>query len=132
MATRPTHKINAEGKILGRLAVEVSNLLRGKDKTEFTPQHDIGDQVVVYNTAQIKVTGRKLETKKYYRHSGYIGNLKTTSLKDMKLGDALRLAVRGMLPKNKLRERWLKRLKIYEVEVPQRAKEMSVKEDNKS
>jgi len=129
MATRPTHKINAEGRILGRLAVEVSNLLRGKDKTEFTPQHDIGDQVAVYNASLIKVTGRKLETKKYYRHSGYIGNLKTTPLKDMNLGDAFRIAVRGMLPKNKLRDRWLKRLKIYDGEVPMRVKAAQTKED---
>ena len=129
MASRPTHKINAEGKILGRLAVEVSNLLRGKDKTEFTPQHDIGDQVVVYNSSQIKVTGRKLENKRYYRHSGYIGNLKTTPLKDMNLGEAFRLAVRGMLPKNKLRDHWLKRLKIYDAEVPQRPKATQTKED---
>ena len=129
MASRPTHKINAEGKILGRLAVEVSNLLRGKDKTEFTPQHDIGDQVVVYNSSQIKVTGRKLENKRYYRHSGYIGNLKTTPLKDMNLGEAFRLAVRGMLPKNKLRDHWLKRLKIYDAEVPRRPKATHTKED---
>lgn len=120
MASRPTHKINAEGEILGRLAVKVADLLRGKHKVEFTVQSDVGDQVVIYNASNIYVTGRKLENKKYYRHSGYIGNLKTAALKDIKLGNALKLAVSGMLPKNKLRSRWLKRLKIYEGEIATR------------
>lgn len=117
MASRPTHKINAEGEILGRLAVKVADLLRGKHNAEFNIQSDVGDQVVIFNASKIHVTGRKLENKKYYRHSGYIGNLKTAALKDMKMGDAFKLAVGGMLPKNKLRPRWLKRLKIYEDEI---------------
>ncbi len=128
MASRPTHKINAEGEILGRLAVKVANLLRGKDKPEFNIQNDIGDQVIVYNASKIYVTGRKLENKIYYRHSGYIGNLRSAALKDIKLGDALKIATKGMLPKNKLQSRWLKRLKIYEGEIVSRPAKNATRE----
>ncbi len=118
MASRPTHKIDATGEILGRLATKVANLLRGKDKPSFTPNLDCGDQVVVYNTDKITYTGRKAETKKYYRHTGYLGNLKTRKLGDMPMEVAFRDAVYGMLPGNKLRSHWMKRLKLYKNEVP--------------
>lgn len=122
MASRPTHKINADGKVLGRLATEVANLLRGKNKVEFAPHLDCGDQVVVYNVDSIRVTGRKLETKTYFRHSGYLGNMKTKTLSQVPMTEAFYAAVRGMLPDNKLRAKWLKRLKLYANDVPQRGK----------
>ncbi len=122
MPTRPTHKIDATGKILGRLAVDIANLLRGKNKPDFAPNIDNGDQVVVYNANKIKVTGRKLEAKTYYRHTGYIGNMKAKTLGQIEMSKALFEAVRGMLPDNKLRQKWLKRLKIYSDDIPQREK----------
>jgi len=108
-----THKIDASGQILGRLATQVANLLRGKDKPDFAYNVDGGDQVVVYNTAKIIVSGRKAETKEYFRHSGYPGNEKIKSYGQMKPDEILYKAVSGMLPQNKLKARWLKRLKLY-------------------
>jgi large subunit ribosomal protein L13 len=128
MASRPTYKIDATGKVLGRLATEVSCLLRGKNTAAYTQQLDVGHQVVVYNVDKIRVTGRKLENKMYYRHSGYIGNLKSVSLKDMKMSDAFRLAVKGMLPHNRLHDKWLKRLKIYSGAVPTRPSKSQVED----
>ncbi|HPM27592.1 MAG TPA: 50S ribosomal protein L13 [bacterium] len=122
MAARKTHKIDASGKILGRLAVEIANLLRGKDKVDFTLNTDKGDQVVVFNCDKVKITGRKIETKKYYRHSGYIGNLKEKSYTQTPSDKVLYSAVKGMLPDNRLRQRWLKRLKLYNNEIPQLTK----------
>jgi len=122
MAARKTHKIDASGKILGRLAVEIANLLRGKDKVDFTLNTDKGDQVVVFNCDKVKITGRKIETKKYYRHSGYIGNLKEKSYTQTRGDKVLYSAVKGMLPDNRLRQRWLKRLKLYNNEIPQLTK----------
>lgn len=119
MATRKTHKIDASGKVLGRLSVEIANLLRGKNKVDFSLNIDNGDQVIVFNSNNIKITGRKVETKKYYRHSGYLGNLKEKSYTQVPSNKILYLSVRGMLPDNKLRQRWLKRLKIYKNEIPQ-------------
>ncbi len=113
---RDWHLIDAKDKILGRLAVEVSLLLRGKNKPQFAPHQDRGDWVVVINACQIKVTGKKAEQKKYYHHSGYPGGLKTEVFKNVFRRDpsiVLRRAVRGMLPVNKLREPMLKRLKIF-------------------
>lgn len=112
---RKTHKIDATDKILGRLATEVAVLLRGKGKVDFTPNIDNGDFVEVSNADKIKVTGNKLEDKMYHHHSGYPGGLKSQSLKKMMEKDpsrALRIAVYGMLPKNKTRDVAIKRLII--------------------
>ena len=112
---RKTNTIDATGKVLGRLASQIALLLQGKDKAEFAPYKDMGDFVVVQNVDKIKLTGKKLKQKVYYRHSGYLGGLKTIPLKrifEEKPGEVLRKAVFGMLPKNKLRVRMIKRLKI--------------------
>jgi len=108
--------VDAENKSLGRLAVEVAVLLRGKNKPDFVPYKDVGDTVVVKNIDKIKFTGNKLENKNYFRFTGYLGNLKTATLKEflIKKGpkEILRKAVMGMLTKNKLRARQIKRLKF--------------------
>ena len=112
---RQTHTINAEGKALGRLASEIAVLLRGKHKPDFAPHKDIGDFVVVKNIEKIKITGKKLDQKKYARYSGYPGGLKQTPLKKLIEKDPaepLRQAVLGMLPKTRLRSKQIKRLKI--------------------
>ena len=113
---RKTHVVDAEGKSLGRLAVEVAVLLRGKNKPDFVPYKDMGDTVVIKNIDKMKFTGNKLENKKYFRFTGYLGNLKTTTLKEflIKKGpkEVLRTAVMGMLTKNKLRAQQIKRLKF--------------------
>ncbi len=112
---RETHKIDASGKILGRLAVKVAILLRGKHKAEFVPYKDEGDFVVIKNIKDIKVTGKKMDDKKYYRHSGYIGSLKEIPMKKLFKRDpseVFKKAVFGMLPDNKLRAEQLKRLKF--------------------
>lgn len=111
---RETHTIDATNKVLGRLATEIVLLLRGKYKSDFVPNKDMGDFVVVENVNQIKITGKKMEQKKYFRHSGYPGGLKEVPLKKLfaeNPGEVLRKAVWGMLPKNKLRQRQIKRLK---------------------
>lgn len=108
--------VNADGKILGRLATEVSILLRGKNKPEFAPFMDTGDFVIVINAEKIKVTGNKLDQKKYYSHSGYPGGIKEKTLKDLmekKPEDVIRKAVWGMIPKNKLGRAVYKKLKVY-------------------
>jgi large subunit ribosomal protein L13 len=108
--------VDASDKILGRLASAVAHRLRGKHKPEFAPHMDMGDCIVVVNAAKVRTTGRKLDQKKYYRHSGWIGGLKETSLRDMlvkKPEDVIRKAVRGMLPKNRLGRAMLKKLKVY-------------------
>lgn len=110
------HLVNAKDKILGRLATSVANLLRGKDKPLFKPWADVGDYVVVINASQIKVSGKKIEQKTYYRHSGYPGGLKKETLKEVlkeKPEEAIRRAISGMLPNNKLKKLWLKKLYIY-------------------
>jgi large subunit ribosomal protein L13 len=110
-----THTIDAANKVLGRLAVEVSILLRGKNKPTFAPHKNEGDFVIVKNIDKVRFTGKKLKQKKYYRHSGYIGSLKATSLEKLfkeRPGEVLRRAVMGMLPKNRLRAKAIKRLKI--------------------
>jgi len=114
-----THTIDASNKILGRLAVELANLLRGKNKPGFLPYTDKGDHLVVINTDKIKVTGRKREQKMYYRHSGYPGGLKEERLEEVMKKDSRRVvrqAVYGMLPKNKLRDQIVKKLKLYKGE----------------
>ncbi|OLN25827.1 LSU ribosomal protein L13p (L13Ae) [Desulfovibrio sp. DV] len=108
--------VDASDKILGRLASAVAIRLRGKHKVEFAPHMDTGDFIIVVNAGKVRTTGRKLDQKKYYRHSGWIGGLKETSLRDMlvkKPEDVIRKAVRGMLPKNRLGRAMLKKLKVY-------------------
>jgi len=112
---RKTHTIDAANKVLGRLATEIAILLRGKNKIDFAPNKDIGDFVVVKNIKKIKVTGKKFEKKIYYHHTGYLGGLKETPFKKLfkkDPGEVLKKAVFGMLPKNKLRAKQIKRLKI--------------------
>ncbi|MBL7218172.1 MAG: 50S ribosomal protein L13 [Desulfobacteraceae bacterium] len=108
--------VNAENKILGRLATQIAMRLRGKHKPIFTPHADTGDFIVVINAEKVSLTGKKWDKKIYYRHSGYVGGLKEISAKKLlekKPEDVLRFAVRGMLPKNSLGRRQLKKLKIY-------------------
>ena len=108
--------IDAKGKTLGRLASALASRLRGKHRPEFTPNADLGDYIVVINANKIKVTGDKLNQKNYFKHSGYPGGIKSKSLDEvMKESpeDAIRMAVKGMLPKNKLGKKMLTKLKIY-------------------
>jgi large subunit ribosomal protein L13 len=108
--------VDAEGKILGRLASKIATRLRGKHKPIFTPHADTGDFVVVVNADKVALSGAKWDKKIYYRHTGYIGGLKQISAKkllDKKPEEVLRLAVKRMLPKNSLGRRQLKKLKIY-------------------
>ena len=112
---RNTHTIDATNKVLGRLATEIAVLLRGKDKPDFAPNKDMGGFVTVKNFSKIKITGKKFEQKIYYHHTGYLGGLKKVSLKKLfekDPGEVLKKAVFGMLPKNKLRAKQIKRLKI--------------------
>jgi large subunit ribosomal protein L13 len=108
--------VDAKNKVLGRLATQIAMRLRGKHKPIFTPHADTGDFVVVINADKVMLTGRKWANKIYYHHSGYIGGLKQISAKKLhekKPEDILRFAVKGMLPKNSLGRRQLKKLKIY-------------------
>lgn len=108
--------VDAEGAILGRLASQVAATLRGKHNPLFTPHADLGDSVVVINAEKIVLTGRKMEQKNYYRHSGYIGGLKTITARKLiekRPEDVIRFAVKGMLPKNSLGRRLYKKLKVY-------------------
>lgn len=112
---RKTHTIDAAGKILGKLAVEIALLLRGKNKQGFVHYKDMGDFITVENVGQIIMSGRKIEYKKYYRHSGYPGGFKEISVKkvfEKNPSEVLRKSVLGMLPKNKLRPQQIKRLKF--------------------
>jgi large subunit ribosomal protein L13 len=108
--------VDAKDQRLGRLATRIADNLRGKTKPTYTPHIDTGDFVVVVNAERIAVTGRKMENKIYYRHTGYPGGLKQRTLAEMmtkKPEEVLRLAVKGMLPKNRLGRAQLKKLKIY-------------------
>ena len=108
--------VDAEGKTLGRLATQIAERLRGKNKTQFAPHVDIGDFVVVINAEKIAVTGNKLEQKIYYKHSGYPGGLRERTLKEQlnrQPTEVLRKAVKGMLPRNRLGRAQLTKLKIY-------------------
>jgi large subunit ribosomal protein L13 len=108
--------VDAKDRILGRLATQIAMRLRGKHKPIFTPHADTGDFIVVINANKVMLTGRKWDKKIYYRHTGYIGGLKEITAKKLlekKPEDILRFAVRGMLPKNSLGRRQLKKLKIY-------------------
>ncbi len=108
--------VDASGKTLGRLATQIADALRGKRKPTYTPHVDTGDFVVVVNAEKISVTGNKRADKKYYRHSGYPGGLKTRTLGEMldwRPEEVLRLAVKGMLPRNRLSRKQLTKLKVY-------------------
>jgi large subunit ribosomal protein L13 len=108
--------VDAEGKTLGRLATQIAERLRGKNKPQFAPHVDIGDFVVVVNAEKIAVTGKKLEQKIYYKHSGYPGGLRERTLKEQlnrQPTEVLRKAVKGMLPRNRLGRAQLTKLKIY-------------------
>lgn len=108
--------VDAKDKTLGRLASALASRLRGKHRPEFTPNADLGDYIVVINANKINVTGDKLNQKKYFKHSGYPGGIKSKSLNKVienSPEDAIRMAVKGMLPKNKLGKKMLTKLKIY-------------------
>ncbi len=113
---RKWYVVDAEGKTLGRLASEIAKVLRGKNKPIFTPHLDMGDYVIVVNAEKVKVTGKKLNQKIYYHHSGYVGGMKETTLKEMlakKPERVLELAVKGMLPKGPLGRQMYKKLFVY-------------------
>ena len=113
---RQWYVVDAEGQILGRLATQIAETLRGKRKPQYTPHVDTGDLVVVVNAEKIAFTGKKLDEKLYYRHSGYPGGLRSRPLRDelaRRPTEVLRKAVKGMLPRNRLGRAQLRKLKIY-------------------
>jgi large subunit ribosomal protein L13 len=108
--------VDAEGETLGRLATRIADTLRGKRKPQYTPHVDTGDFVVVVNAEKIHVTGNKLDQKRYYRHSGYPGGIRSRTLReqlDRQPAEVIRKAVKGMLPRNKLANRQITKLKVY-------------------
>ena len=108
--------VNAEGKILGRLATELAKILRGKNKPTFTPHVDTGDFVVVVNAGKVTLTGKKMKSKMYYHHTNHPGGIRVTNaekLLSQKPTELIRLAVKGMLPKNSLGRQMLRKLKVY-------------------
>ena len=113
---RDWYVIDATDKVLGRLSTEIADMLRGKNKPCYTPHVDTGDHVVVINAEKVKVTGNKYEDKIYYRHSGYIGNLKSISFEKLQAKKPERIienAVKGMMPKNRLGNAMIKKLHVY-------------------
>ena len=111
--------LDAKEQTLGRFATKVANILSGKNKPEYTPNADMGDYVVVINAKKMHVTGKKLDQKIYYRHSGYPGGIKSKPIKEVmnnSASEALKSAVKGMLPKNKLGKQMLTKLKVYDDE----------------
>ena len=113
---RKWYVVDAQDQVLGRLATQIAHRLRGKHKPEFAPHMDNGDFIIVVNCDKINVTGTKMDKKLYYRHSGWVGGLKSTTLADMlaeKPERVLVAAVKGMLPKNRLARHMLKKLKVY-------------------
>lgn len=113
---RDWYVVDAEGKTLGRLATQIAAVLRGKTKPQYTPHVDVGDFVVVVNAEKITVTGDKLASKTYWRHSGYPGGIRSRTLAEMldrRPEEVIRLAVKGMLPRNKLARKQLLKLKVY-------------------
>ena len=113
---RKWYLIDATGKTLGRLAANIASRLRGKHKVEYTPHVDTGDYIVVINAEKIRVTGNKLQDKKYYRYTGYIGNLKSISLEKLlkeKPERVIQKAVKGMLPRNPLGRKMFSKLKVF-------------------
>ena len=114
--TRKWYVVDAEGLALGRVASQVANILRGKNKPIYTPNVDTGDYVIIVNASKVVLTGKKLDQKIYYKHSGYVGGLKETKYRKLmaeKPEEALRHAVVGMLPKGPLGRQMAKKLKIY-------------------
>jgi large subunit ribosomal protein L13 len=108
--------VDAEGKTLGRLATQIANVLRGKRKPTYTPHVDVGDFVIVVNAAKVAVTGNKLEGKRYWRHSGYPGGIRSRTLGELlekRPEEVIRRAVKGMLPRNRLARQQLRKLKVY-------------------
>jgi large subunit ribosomal protein L13 len=113
---RRWHLVDAKDRVLGRVAAEVSQLLRGKHKPYFVPHLDVGDFVVVVNAKDVQVTGKKRRDKKYYRHSGYPGGLKTETFEELigrRPTEVIRKAVWGMMPKNRLGRQMMKKLRVY-------------------
>jgi large subunit ribosomal protein L13 len=114
--TRRWYVVDAEGQTLGRLATQIADTLRGKRKPEYTPHVDTGDFVVVVNAEKVAVTGKKLDEKIYYRHSGYPGGLRSRTLREQlerRPTEVIRKAVKGMLPRNRLARTQIGKLKIY-------------------
>ena len=110
------HLVDAQDKVLGRLAVKIATILSGKNKPQYSPNADLGDFVVVVNAEKVKVTGNKFSQKNYYHHTGYPGGLKTKSFEKMQEDSPEKIiekAVKGMLPKNKLANQIIKKLKVY-------------------
>jgi large subunit ribosomal protein L13 len=108
--------VNAEGKVLGRLATELAKILKGKNKPTYTPHVDTGDFVIVVNAGKVTLTGKKMKDKIYYHHTGYPGGIKEMNAEKLlakKPTEMIRMAVRGMLPKNSLGRQMLRKLKIY-------------------
>jgi len=113
---REWYLVDADGQTLGRLATRIADTLRGKGKPEYTPHVDTGDFVVVVNAERIRVTGNKLDQKRYIRHSGYPGGIRSRTLREQlerRPEEVLRKAVKGMLPKNRLARQQINKLKIY-------------------
>ncbi|MFO0705144.1 MAG: 50S ribosomal protein L13 [Candidatus Andersenbacteria bacterium] len=126
--TRTWHLVDAKGQVLGRVAVQVAELLQGRRKTNWSHMQDVGDHVVVLNAAQVRVTGRKAENKTYFHHTTYPGHLKATSFKDLlakRPTEVLRHAVVGMLPDNRLKKSMLRRLHLFAAETHPFAKQFS-------
>jgi large subunit ribosomal protein L13 len=115
-AERKWYVIDAEGKVLGRVAAKVASILRGKTKVTFAPHQEVGDYVVVINADKILVTGRKATNKMYYHHTGYVGGMKSTNFESLIArhpADPLELAIKGMLPKGPLGRKLFKNVKVY-------------------
>lgn len=113
---RKWYVVDAADKTLGRLSSQIASVLRGKNKPTYTPSMDTGDYVIVINADKIKVTGKKMDQKMYYRHSDYVGGMKEATLKEMmakKPEDVIKLAVKGMLPKGPLGRQMIKKLHVY-------------------
>lgn len=134
IASRKWWVIDAKGQPLGRMASAAAYLLRGKHKPTFTPHVDTGDFVIVVNAAEVAVTGAKLDKKKYYSHSGYIGSTKEETFRHLQARQPTRpleIAIKGMLPKNKLGRAMFKKLKVYATaEHPHAAQEPTIRELN--
>jgi large subunit ribosomal protein L13 len=114
--TRNWYLVDADSKVLGRLASEVAKIIRGKNKPDFTPHFNSGDKVIVINAEKVRLTGKKLTDKIYTRYTGYPGGLRKRTAKDylaFKPEELVKMAVKGMLPKNKLQDQYLKNLHIY-------------------
>jgi large subunit ribosomal protein L13 len=113
---RDWYVVDASGRTLGRLATQIADALRGKRKPTYTPHVDVGDFVIVVNAEKVAVTGNKLAAKRYYRHSGYPGGLRSRTLQEMldrRPEEVIRKAVRGMMPRNRLARKQLTKLKVY-------------------